>query len=139
MPTVLAVIFTLRSVYSKKFTCNEEIQYCKRKISWFETFFCSKSNRCLKQGHIKSNFNSNYPTTLKTFYAASHRILRKKMQYPLLQTVGLSLSTVKQKIFPSQKCATKYISKKSFIYMYVLTTSKYIVHNFTFEVLSEGI
>lgn len=53
------------------------------------------------------------PTTLKPFYAASHRILRKKMQYPLLQTVGLSLSTVKQKIFPSQKSATKYILKKA--------------------------
>lgn len=35
----------------------------------------------------------------------------ERKRYRLLQTVGLSLSTIKQKILPSPKSATKYILK----------------------------
>lgn len=85
MPTILAVIFTLRSVYSKKnhMQWRDTILQEKNQLIWNFFFYEESLTDAWSKATLNQISTQIIPTTLKPFYAASHRTLRKKT----LQTI----------------------------------------------------
>lgn len=80
MPTVLAVIFTLISVYSKKSHAMKRYNIAREKSVDLKLFFFYEESLtdALSKATLNQISTQIIPTTLKPFYAASHRTLRKR-------------------------------------------------------------